>query len=85
MDGVEIIDMWDWMDFARTNYFIFATTMYESVLASLDFVHPSICQKWYHTTTVQSTYRCTGTPSTVGTYIHSEYRRHHHGYNYHHV
>ena len=24
MDGVEIIDMWDWMDFARTNYFIFA-------------------------------------------------------------
>ena len=31
MDGVEIIDMWDWMDFARMNYFIFATKMYESV------------------------------------------------------
>ena len=31
MDGVEIIDMWDWMDFARTNYFIFARKMYESV------------------------------------------------------
>ena len=42
MDGVEIIDMWDWMDFARTNYFIFATTMYESVLAWILYVRPFV-------------------------------------------